>query len=129
MTLQPILNASAAIQIHLAAASVSLALGAVIITRAKGTRVHAIQGKLWTAAMTVTALSSWWIVEVVPGRLSPIHVLSAVTLASLANGIVARRRGDIATHRRSMLGAFVGLLVAALFTLTPGRILARVLMG
>lgn len=79
--------------------------------------------------MALTALSSWWIVEVAPGRLSPIHVLSVVTLAALANGLVARRRGDIATHRRSMLGVFVGLLVAALFTFTPGRILARVLTG
>ena len=40
------------------------------------------------------------------------------------------RRGDIARHKRAMIGTYVGaILIAGAFTLVPGRIMHAVLFG
>jgi hypothetical protein len=53
----------------------------------------------------------------------PIHLLTLVSLGSVAAGIVAIRHGAVRVHRKFMINGFVGLAVAGLFTLTPGRAL------
>ena len=131
MTLQPLLDSSSAIQIHVAAALVALFLGSAILFRRKGTTTHRLAGRIWVAALAVTALSSFAISEIeVWGRWSPIHILSIVTLASLAIGVDQARRGNIAAHRFTMQAIFFGgLAVAGLFTMLPGRLMHDVAFG
>jgi uncharacterized membrane protein len=112
------------IALHLAAALLSLALGAALLLRRKGTRSHRWIGRAWVGLMAVTALSSFWILEIRDGAgLSVIHLLSAWTLVSLVLAVRAIRRGNVRAHKAFMVGTFIGLAGAGLGALAPGRTL------
>jgi uncharacterized membrane protein len=130
MTLEPILSASTAVQIHLLAAVMTLALTPVMLMRRKGTRGHVLWGRFWVIFMALTAASSFWIMEIrLIGPWSPIHILSMITLLSLFNAVRAARRRKISAHKAHILGALLGFLGAGLFTLFPGRILSDCLFA
>jgi len=98
---------------HAAAATTSLFLGGYqLLRRTKGDRVHVLLGWVWVAAMTYVATSSFAIREIRNGQLSLLHVLSIVTLISMALAIVAIRRGNVARHRGAMRGSWFGLIGA-----------------
>ncbi|MGE3246656.1 MAG: DUF2306 domain-containing protein [Beijerinckiaceae bacterium] len=126
MTLEPLASASHVIQIHTAAAVTAAVFGCAVLVQRKGTALHRSLGYGFVAAMFVTATSSFWITAIVPGRYSPIHVLSIITLISLPLAIVYRRRGNIRGHSRAMIAPFIGLMIAGVATLLPGRVLHRV---
>jgi uncharacterized membrane protein len=130
-SLAPILQASPAIQIHVAAAVLALLLGPLALYRQRRDRLHRVVGYVWIIAMMLTALSSFWVHSMpLIGPFGPIHALSLWTLFALVRGLRAAIRGDIAVHRGTMRGIYhFGLAAAALFTLLPGRIMHRVLFG
>lgn len=98
---------------HATSALVCLGLGAhVLLRRVKGDAVHRAAGWVWVAGMTFVSTSSFAIRDLRDGRLSLLHVLSVVTLVSLALGIRAARRHDVRAHRRNMLGSYYGLIGA-----------------
>lgn len=81
MTLEPLLNASPAIQIHVATVLPAALLGAHLLLRPKGTPRHRLLGKIWMALMVVTAASTFFIHELnMFFGFSPIHLLSIATL-------------------------------------------------
>lgn len=128
MTLEPLLDAPIAIQIHVAAVVPAAILGAYLLARPKGTPRHRLLGKIWMLLMVVTALSSFFIhqINLVYG-FSPIHLLSIAVLAGSWRAILAARRHDIRTHRRIVSGMyFGGIVVAGLATLLPGRLMNAV---
>jgi uncharacterized membrane protein len=127
MTLVPLLNAPTVIQAHTVAAIVAALLLVPIALSAKGTARHLQLGRVWVGLMIVTAVTSFWIVR--PSGYSAIHVLSVITLISLAGGIAFRRLGRIKGHLAFMIGAASGLLIAGGFTLWPGRIMHQVVFG
>ncbi|WP_439109318.1 DUF2306 domain-containing protein [Lentibacter sp.] len=125
MTIDPILNAPAEVQLHLLAALAALALTPVMLWRPKGTPRHKALGRIWVAAMALTAVSSFWVMEIrLIGPWSPIHILSLITLGSLFQAVRAARARNIVAHKQYIFGAMMGLLGAGLFTLAPGRILS-----
>jgi len=126
MNLAAFSQASAVIQAHTIAALVALAVGAGVLLARKGTMPHVWFGRIWVALMLVVALSSFWIQSLWPGRFSLIHILSILTLASLPYAIWMRRRGNIAGHKRAMIGTFLGLLIAGGFTFLPGRLMHEI---
>lgn len=131
MNLQPLLAASPAIQIHVAAALAAFLLGAVVLFRRKGDRLHRLGGRVWVALMLVVTLSSFFIHTIrLWGAWSPIHLLSVFTILSLGLGVWMIRRRNIQAHRRTMQGTFAGsLVIAGLFTFVPGRIMHEVLFA
>ena len=130
-TLAPLLAAAPAVQLHALAALCALVLAPVILIRRKGGRVHRVLGRIWVAAMALTALSSFTVHEIrLWGDWSPIHLLSLLSLASLAEGMRAAFRRDITRHRKIMENlAFWALGVTGLFTLLPGRVMNHVFFG
>lgn len=131
MTLEPLFQASPAIQVHAFSAVAAFGLGAVVLFRRKGGFVHRLLGRIWVALMVVVALSSFFIHTIrVWGSWSPIHILSIAALLALAHGVAMIRRRNVRAHRRIMQSTFLGtLVVAGLFTLLPGRIMNAVLFG
>lgn len=131
MHLSPLLNASPAIQLHVAAATAALLLGAVVLFRRKGDAQHRSAGRVWAGLMIVVAVSSFFIHELrMWGQWSPIHLLSLLTLASLAWGVHMARNRRPDSHRRIMAGLYVGaLVITGFFTLLPGRIMHAVLFS
>jgi len=129
MQLSPLLNASPAIQLHVAAAAGALLLGGAVLFRRKGDAGHRFAGRLWAGLMVVVAGSSFFIHELrLWGAWSPIHLLSLLTLASLAWGVRMARQRRINAHRRTMAGIYVGaLVITGFFTLLPGRIMHQVI--
>lgn len=111
------------VMIHVATALLALVSGTALLMLKKGTRAHRFLGRAWAALMAITALVSFGIQS--RGHLSWIHVLSLVTLFVLVKAIIAVRRGQIASHLRYMRGAFIGLAVAGVFTLLPGRLMGQ----
>ena len=129
MTVDAILSAPLAVQIHVIGAVTALALTPVQLWRRPGDITHKQIGYIWVLAMALTSVSSFWIHELrLVGAFSPIHLLSAWVLYSLVCAIRAVRRGDIAAHGRWLRScAFWGLGVAGLFTLLPGRRMSQLL--
>jgi uncharacterized membrane protein len=131
MTLDPLLNASPAIQVHVAAALAAFALGLAQFAAPKGVTLHRVMGWSWVALMVAVAGSSFWIHQIkVWGDWSPIHLLSIFTLAMLPLGIFYARRRNVRGHRITMISIFGGaLVIAGLFTLVPGRLMHASLFG
>jgi uncharacterized membrane protein len=123
MSLAPLLDAPAVIQLHVAAALLSVVLGPVAILRRSRDVVHRSAGRVWVASMAVTAGSSFWISEdPMIGPFSVIHVLSVITLVSLVGALRAIRAGDVARHGATMRALYAqALMLAGAFTFLPGR--------
>lgn len=128
MTLEPLLHAPIAIQIHVAAVVPAALLGAYLLLRPKGTPRHRLLGKLWLGLMVVTALTSFFIhqIDVFYG-FSPIHLLSIFVLSGCWRAIVTARNHNIEAHKRIVKGLYFGGIVGAgAFTFLPGRIMNKV---
>lgn len=109
--------------LHLAAALTALVLGAVILFRRKGTTTHRWLGRVWLIAMLATAVGSFWIRT--DGRFSWIHALSIWTLIAITIAFRHARQRRVRSHRRWIIGAYTGLVVAGAFTLLPSRFLGQ----
>ncbi|MBN9279557.1 MAG: DUF2306 domain-containing protein [Hyphomicrobium sp.] len=131
MTLQPLLSASPAIQMHAFAAMAAFGLGLVQLTRRKGDFPHRTVGYIWVGLMLLIAGSSFWIHQMNQWHgFSVIHLLSIWVLFITPFAVMMARRGNISAHRRGMIGLYAGaLLVAGFFTFMPGRIMHAVLFG
>jgi len=130
MNVQPFLDTTPIIQIHIIVALIGLFTGAIVLLRKKGDRLHKRAGRLFVGATAMTALTSFFIFTIRSiGPFSPIHLLSVLTLVSLIVGVRAAQAGHIATHQRAMKGIFwLAFVVTGLFTLLPGRIMHRILI-
>lgn len=118
------------VAVHVAAALLAVCLGAAILSLPKGTSRHKAMGRIWVAAMAVVAVGSFWLEGIAEGGgFSAIHILSVATVISLIYAVVSVRRGRVRAHRTAMTMTFVGLAVAGVFTLMPGRMLGRMVIG
>jgi uncharacterized membrane protein len=128
MTLAPLAQASAAIQVHAFAAMAAFGLGLAQLGLPKGTVPHRTMGWIWVFLMIVVASSSFLIHQIrVWGPWSPIHLLSTFTLVTLPLAVGHARRGKIVSHQWAMLSLFFGgLVIAGAFTFWPGRIMHAV---
>ena len=131
MTLQPLLNASLAIQIHVIAAVLALSVGFAQFALARGTVLHRRVGWFWIALMAATALSSFFIHHIrLVGLWSPIHLLSILTLVSVVIGVRAIRRRNLKAHRYTMVSLFLFALIGAgAFAFLPGRLMHLSVFG
>lgn len=130
MSLQPLFQAPLAVQVHAFAALAAFFLGLIQLIGVKGTVRHQTLGYAWAFLMLVVAVTSFWIQDIRKGAYSPIHLLSILTLVMLPLGIFYARGHNIRGHRITMMSLFLGaLVIAGLFTLLPGRIMARVVFG
>lgn len=114
--------------IHVGTVTPALPLGAYVLFARKGSRRHRMLGRVWALLMVVGALSSFGLHGLM-GHLSPIHLLSAITLIGIPRGVLLAMRGDIARHRRTMLRVYTGLVLAGVFAFLPGRLFGLWLFG
>lgn len=115
---------------HLASVGVALALTPALFLRARGDRTHRVLGWIWAAAMFATACVSFGIRELGNGRLSPIHILSAIVLLSIPALLLTARGHKHRPHRRIARGLTTGgLLIAGVLTFPGGRQLGAWLLG
>jgi uncharacterized membrane protein len=130
MNLSPLLDAPLAVQIHVATVLPAAVLGPIVFLRRKGTPLHRLLGRFWVGLMVVSALSSLFIhsINMFHG-FSPIHLISVYVIFGAVFAVRSARAGQIAAHRRQVVGLYLGGIVGAgAFTLLPGRIMNAVLL-
>ncbi len=116
---------------HLITAFAALLLGGVVLARRKGDGSHRALGRAWVVLMASTALASGFIRDYQLPNLAgftPIHAFTVLVAVMLPRGIWLIRRGDVAGHRKTMRGLYIGACVlAGVFTLLPSRFLGQLL--
>ncbi len=131
MSLDPLLAAPLVVQLHAFAAMAAFVLGIIQFAAPKGTLPHRTLGYAWVGLMLLIAASSF----AIHGRgqwagFSVIHLLSILVLILTPLAVLAAQRHHVGTHRWAMISLFAGaLVIAGGFTLLPGRIMHRVLLG
>jgi uncharacterized membrane protein len=119
-----------AIQLHLTAVMIALAIGIVLLVGVKGRTMHRTLGWTWVVAMMTAAVSSLFIRIVNHGSFSYIHLLSGWTIVTLPMAVAFARRHRVRQHARMMTGLFTGgLILAGLFAFFPGRLMWRMVFG
>lgn len=122
--------APVAIQVHVGAVSLALAVGITLMLGVKGTTVHRVLGWTWVAAMATAAISSLFIHRINADGFSFLHLFAGWTLIALPMGVFAARKHNVRLHGRTMTGLFVGgLLVAGAFAFLPGRLMWQMVFG
>lgn len=130
VTLEPLLNASPVIQVHVWAAFIALGLGVVMWMRPKGTRQHKIIGRGFVVFMLVVSFTAIFIRQINAGHFSWIHVFVPVTIIGAWQAIANIRNGNIKGHKRAVKGMFFGaLLIPGVFSFLPGRLMWHVVFG
>ena len=131
MNLSLIAQAPLAVKIHLVTVIPAFFIGTwLIFFSTKGATIHRALGVLYLTLMTVTAITTFFVRVLDSGKLSLIHLFIPLTLGGVIVTTVALRQGNIARHKRSMIGLYVGaLLVAGGFTFLPGRLMHEVFFG
>ena len=131
MTLAPLFAAPMPIPFHALAALAAVGLGVLQLWGPKGTRTHRAIGYVWVGLMGFVAFSGFFIHTIkLAGLFSPIHLLSAFTLATLGYAVRAARHGKIRQHRKAMVVLFwLALVLTGAFTFLPGRMMHQVVTG
>lgn len=130
LDLSPLLRASWVLQAHVLGAVATFAIGTVLLLGVKGRGMHRMLGYGWVGTMSLTAISSFFLIGLNGNSFSFIHALSAWTVIVLPMGVAAARRRDIKSHRKHMTGMFVGgMAIAGLFSFLPGRVMWSIFFG
>ncbi|KEA61760.1 putative membrane protein [Marinobacterium lacunae] len=117
--------------IHITAALWAILAGVSQLLGEKGSTFHRALGWTWMLAMTVTAISSFWLTGLMNlfWGYSPIHLLSLWVLVCVVVSVMSARAGNIKRHKAFAVGAFWGVIGAAIGTLMPGRLIHQWLFG
>jgi uncharacterized membrane protein len=107
--------------LHLFTILPCLLLAPAILFRKKGDSNHKTLGRTWAYLMIFSSALSFGIQS--HGTFSWLHGLAAFTILSVMKGVLAARKGNFSAHKRSMIGAYVGSVIAFMFALSPNRFL------
>jgi uncharacterized membrane protein len=146
MTLEPLLEASTHVQIHVVAAAAAVVLGAIQFVAPKGVLPHRTIGWTWVGLMALMIVSVLFNQEFLQfGPFSPklccgpgtpclrgyvcagTHIWTLSCLLSLPYAVQHARLHQVQHHRNAMLFLFFGMLIlTGIFTFVPKRIMHEV---
>jgi uncharacterized membrane protein len=115
--------------LHLATVIPAFLVGTYILVNQKGTPTHRVLGKLFMILMISTAFVSLFMSAGdgtrVLGHFGFNHLFVIPVAIFVPRAYFAARRGDVRTHKGSVVGVYVGalLIAGAVAILTPGRLL------
>jgi len=123
------------VYLHLATVVPAFLVGTYILLNQKGTPTHRALGKLFMILMVGTAFISLFMSDGrgtrVLGHFGFNHLFVIPVAIFIPRAYLAARRGDIRTHKGSVLGVYVGalLIAGAVAVFTPGRLIHVWLFG
>jgi uncharacterized membrane protein len=126
--LAPLLAQSWLVQFHIATVVLALALGPVQFVLPKGTGLHRTLGWTWAIAMFATASVTFFIRDMNDGNFSPIHIFSVMTFVGVPAALWLARV-KVMSHARAMVGLYIGLVIAGLTAVAPGRLIWEMFFG
>ena len=115
--------------LHLATVIPAFVVGTYILLNQKGTPKHRALGKLFMLLMVSTSLIALFMSDGrgtrVLGHFGVNHLFAIPVAIFIPRAYFAARRGDIKTHKASVIGVYVGalLIAGAVAILTPGRLM------
>lgn len=126
--LAPLLAQSALVQFHVVTVAVALVLGPVQFVLPKGTGAHRVFGWIWATAMLSTAVATFFIRDMRDGQFSPIHIFSVMTFVGVPMALWLARV-KVMSHARAMIGLYIGLVIAGVTAIAPGRVIWNMFFG
>ncbi|HYD86492.1 MAG TPA: DUF2306 domain-containing protein [Vitreimonas sp.] len=120
--LAPLLQQSWLVQFHVWTVATALLLGPVQFVLPKGTGAHRVFGWIWASAMLATAIATFFIRDMRDGQLSPIHIFSLMALIGVPLAVWLARVKAM-SHARAMTGLYIGLVIAGVTAIAPGRVI------
>jgi len=130
MNFEPMLDASLAIQLHFYTVVPAFVLGTIQMILPKGTKIHLWNGYAYMALMMITATAAIFIPSFMGGRFGYIHLFIILTYVSVPWALYNARKGNVAAHRNSMIGLYVGgILIAGGLAFGPDRVLHEMFFG
>ncbi len=138
MTLEPILAAPLAVQLHFVTVVPAFVAGTwLLFFSRKGSPRHRLLGKVYLGLMATTAVAALFIrsfsglsVDVGPLRLGLLHLFVPLTAHGVYGALATIRAGNVAGHRSAMRGLyFGGLIIAGALAFAPGRVMHRMFFG
>jgi len=130
MNFDPLFEASLAIQLHFYTVIPAFLLGTIQMILPKGTKIHRWNGYAYLALMMITATAAIFIPSFMGGRFGYIHLFIILTYISVPWALYNARKGNVAAHRNSMIGLYVGgLLIAGGLAFAPDRLMHDMLFG
>jgi uncharacterized membrane protein len=118
----PLAASGVLVQIHVITVAFALMLGPVQFALPKGTQAHRWFGVIWASAMIITAVTTFFIRDMRDGQFSPIHIFSVMTIVGVPSALWLARINAM-SHARAMYGLYVGLLIAGVTAIVPGRLI------
>ena len=121
--------------LHLATVVPAFLVGTYLLANQKGTPVHRTLGKLFMILMLSTAFISLFMSAGegtrIFGHFGFNHLFVIPVAIFIPRAYFAARRGDIKTHKGSVIGVYVGalLIAGAVAIFTPGRLIHGWLFG
>jgi uncharacterized membrane protein len=114
--LEPLLNAPALVQAHVATVVPAFFIGAwLLFFSRKGARFHRVFGVLFLSLMVATAIITIFIHRRAPDSpffgLSLIHLFVPLVFIATWRALDGALRGNVKQHRAWVLGLFLGALV------------------
>lgn len=135
MSLEPLLHAPLAVQIHVATVVPAFFIGTYqIFFSRKGAPFHRVLGYVYLALMTVTSIAALFVHQIMPrgpfAGFSPIHLLVPLVLFGVIAALHGAWTHNIAQHRAAMLGVYIGgILIAGSLTILPHRIMHAIVFS
>ncbi|GAA4641699.1 hypothetical protein GCM10023115_01420 [Pontixanthobacter gangjinensis] len=116
------------VMIHVSTVIPAVPLGGYLLVSRKGTKLHKMLGKLWVVLMVICAIS---IIFIRGGTdFSLIHIFVPITLIGSYKAIATARAGDIAGHKKHLIGMYMGaLMIPGIFSFMPGRFMSALVFG
>ena len=117
--------------LHLATVVPAFFVGTYILINQKGTPTHRTLGKLFMILMLSTAFISLFMSACsgtrILGHFGFNHLFVIPVAIFIPRAYFAARRGDLKTHKGSVIGVYVGalLIAGAVAIFTPGRLIHR----
>lgn len=118
--------------VHLSTILPAFLIGTYLLLNRKGTSRHKALGKIYMLLMLATGIITLFM----PAYIGPqlfnhfgfLHLFSVLVLVSVPVSFLAARRGDLQTHKHSMIGLYLGgILIAGAIAFLPGRMLPLLL--
>ncbi len=126
--LAPLLAQSALVQFHVWTVFAALLIGPLQFVLPKGTGAHRVFGWIWAGAMLSTAIATFFIRDMRDGQFSPIHIFSVMALVGVPLALWLARV-KVMSHARAMIGLYIGLVIAGVTAIAPGRVIWDMFFG
>ncbi len=111
------INNPVIISIHIVSAILGMLSWTILFFTKRTQYTHYI-GYIWRISMLSTAISGFFIAQ---NGISWLHGFSIITIVSICSGIYFASKWNWLGHNKAMLGAYIWIVIAFLFTLYPTR--------